>query len=50
VLHLPSVTDREEAELGTLLRWGYGSAFGMFHGVLRRVLPEPWASVVFGGT
>ena len=50
VLHLPSVTDREEAELGTLLRWGYGSAFGMFHGALRRVLPEPWASVVFGGT
>lgn len=50
VLHLPSVTAREEAELGTLLRWGYGSAFGMFHGALRRVLPEPWASVVFGGT
>ncbi len=50
VLHLPSVTDREEAELGTLLRWGYGSAFGMFHGALRRVLPEPWASVIFGGT
>jgi uncharacterized membrane protein YagU involved in acid resistance len=50
VLHLPSVTDREEAELGTLLRWGYGSAFGMFHGALRRVLPEPWASAVFGGT
>ena len=50
VLHLPSVTDREEAELGALLRWGYGSAFGMFHGALRRVLPEPWASAVFGGT
>ena len=50
VLHLPSVTAREEEELGTLLRWGYGSAFGMFHGALRRVLPEPWASVIFGGT
>jgi uncharacterized membrane protein YagU involved in acid resistance len=50
VLHLPAVTARDEEELGTLLRWGYGSAFGMFHGALRRVLPEPWASVVFGGT
>jgi hypothetical protein len=30
VLHLPSVTNREEAELGTLLRWGYGSAFGTY--------------------
>jgi hypothetical protein len=50
VLHLPSVTDREEAELGTLLRWGYGSAFGTYHVILRRLMPEPWASLVFGGT
>jgi len=50
VLHLPSVTSHEEAELGTLLRWGYGSAFGTYHVLLRRVMPEPWASLVFGGT
>ena len=52
VLHLPSVTDTEteEKDLGLILRWGYGSAFGLWHGTLRRVLPEPWASVVFGGT
>ena len=50
MLHLPSVTGREEAELGTLLRWGYGSMFGTYHVLLRRVMPEPWASLVFGGT
>ena len=50
VLRLPDVTGREEAELGMALRWGYGSAFGMWHGVLRRVLPEPWAALVFGAT
>jgi hypothetical protein len=50
VMHLPHVTDREEHELGLLLRWSYGSAFGVFHGALRRVIPEPWASAVFGGT
>ena len=49
VLHLPSVTDREAAQLGTLLRWGYGSAFGIAHRLLRRVAPEPVASIVFGG-
>ena len=49
VLHLPSVTERGEQELGTLLRWGYGSAFGMMHGFLRRRLGEPWASAIFGG-
>ena len=49
VLHLPSVTERGEADLGTLLRWGYGSAFGIAHVALRRVLSEPYASLVFGG-
>ncbi len=28
------------------LKWGYGSAFGLWHGTLRRFLPEPWASAV----
>jgi hypothetical protein len=50
ILHLPHVTAREDAELGLALRWGYGSAFGLFHGVLRRRIPEPLASAVFGGT
>jgi hypothetical protein len=50
VMHLPHVTAREEHELGLILRWSYGSAFGLWHGVLRRRVGEPWASVLFGGT
>jgi hypothetical protein len=50
ILHLATVTDREENELGLALRWGYGSVFGLWHGVLRRKLSEPWASIAFGGT
>src|ERR1700754_516270 len=49
VMHLPHVTDREAGELGTALRWGYGSAFGLAHGLLHRRLREPWAAAVFGG-
>ena len=37
-------------ELGLILRWTYGSAFGLWHGLLRRRLREPGASVVFGAT
>jgi hypothetical protein len=50
ILRLHSVTNREENDLGLALRWTYGSAFGLWHGVLRRRLPEPWASLVFGAT
>jgi hypothetical protein len=50
VMHLPHVTEREDRELGLILRWSYGSAFGLWHGTLRRIVPEPWASVLFGGT
>jgi hypothetical protein len=50
VLHLPHVTDRDERELGFALRWSYGSAFGLLHGQLRRLVGEPWASLAFGGT
>ena len=50
VMHLPHVTDKEDQELGFLLRWSYGSAFGLLHGKLRRTIGEPWASAVFGGT
>jgi hypothetical protein len=50
IMHLPHVTAREDHELGRMLRWSYGSAFGLWHGTLRRHIPEPWASIVFGGT
>lgn len=49
-MYLPHVTDREERDLGLLLRWGYGSVFGLWHGLLHRRLAEPWASVAFGAT
>lgn len=50
VMHLPHVTARGDRELGLALRWSYGSAFGLLHGALRRVIREPWASAAFGGT
>jgi hypothetical protein len=50
VLHLPHVTGREERDLGMGLRWSYGSAFGLLHGLLRRKVGDPWASVIFGST
>ena len=50
IMHLPHVTARGERDLGLILRWSYGSAFGLWHGVLRRHLREPWASAAFGGT
>jgi hypothetical protein len=50
IMHLPHVTAREDWDLGMALRWGYGSAFGLWHGVLRRRFGEPWASAAFGAT
>ena len=50
VMHLPHVTAREDRDLGLILRWKYGSAFGLWHGELRRKVREPWASVCFGAT
>lgn len=50
IMHLPHVTAREEHELGLMLRWSYGSVFGLLHGALRRTVGEPWASAGFGGT
>jgi hypothetical protein len=50
IMHLPHVTAREDEDLGLALRWGYGSAFGLWHGILRRRFSEPWASAIFGGT
>ena len=48
VMHLPHVTEREDKDLGLILRWSYGSAFGLAHGALRRTIGEPGASVAFG--
>ncbi len=50
IMHLPHVTAREDRDLGLALRWSYGSAFGLFHGLLRRRVAEPWASAIFGAT
>ena len=50
LMHLPQVTDRGDKELGLILRWSYGSMFGLWHGLLRRVVPEPLASAAFGAT
>lgn len=49
-MHFASVSPREENELGLGLRWTYGSAFGIWRGVLRRTIGEPWASAAFGAT
>jgi hypothetical protein len=50
IMHLPHVTAREDYDLGMALRWGYGSAFGVWHGILRRRFGEPRASLLFGAT
>jgi len=50
IMHLPHVTDREDNELGLALRWSYGSAFGIWHGILRRRYGEPRASLGFFAT
>ncbi|MEO6858421.1 MAG: hypothetical protein ABI323_07525 [Solirubrobacteraceae bacterium] len=48
ILHLGHATGREEDELGLALRWTYGSAFGIGHGLLRRRFAEPTATGLFG--
>ena len=50
IMHLPHVTGKEDEELGLALRWGYGSAFGLWHGILRRRLGEPRATLIFAAT
>ena len=50
IMHLPHVTAREDRDVGLILRWTYGSAFGLWHGLLHRKVREPWASAIFGGT
>jgi hypothetical protein len=48
ILHLHNVTDHQAGVLTLGLRWSYGSAFGVAHVWLRKRLPEPAASLVFG--
>jgi hypothetical protein len=50
ILHLHHVTAKGEEELGRALRWSYGSAFGLWHGLLRRRFAEPAAAAAFGAT
>ena len=50
VLHIDNITPREDVELGMALRLGYGSAFGVWHGILKRFMPEPYAALAFGTT
>jgi len=50
IIRLPTVTAHQAQQLGAALRWGYGSAFGLAHGLLHRRVGEPAASVIFGGT
>jgi len=50
IMRAPHLSVRELQQLGNTLRWGYGSAFGLAHGFLRRRIGEPGASAIFGGT
>jgi hypothetical protein len=50
IMDLHEVSAHDEEELGLALRWGYGSAFGLWHGMLRRRIAEPRATVLFGTT
>jgi hypothetical protein len=47
VLRRPDATFEEVRNLGMVVRWCYGSAFGICHGALRRSVAEPWASATF---
>jgi hypothetical protein len=50
IMHLPHVTKKEDYELGMALRWSYGSAFGIWHGLLRGRFGEPRATLGFFAT
>jgi len=50
IMHLGRVTGREDRDLGLTLRWTYGSGFGLWHGLLRRRVGDPWATALFGAT
>ena len=48
ILKLPDLGASEETTAGLLLRWGYGSVFGTAHVLLRKRVPEPAATIIFG--
>jgi hypothetical protein len=50
IMHLTHVTAPQARNMRSALRWSYGSVFGLWHGILRRRVSEPWASMIFGGT
>jgi hypothetical protein len=50
ILHISRPSEEEELGLGYTLRGAYGSGFGLLHGLLRRRLTEPAATLAFGGT
>ena len=50
IMHLGSVTAREDRDLGLMLRWGYGSGLGLLHHALRRRLGEPAAGAAFAAS
>lgn len=48
ILKLPDLGASEETTAGLLLRWAYGSVFGTAHVLLRKRVPEPAATIIFG--
>ena len=50
MMRVHDASSREVRYLGIILRWGYGSAFGIGHGALRRTVAEPWSTAIFAGT
>lgn len=49
ILHIAKPGESEELRLGFALREVYGSGFGLLHGLLRRRVGEPVATLAFGG-
>lgn len=49
VVGLRHTTPRGVRNRGLILRFGYGSTFGICHGALRRAVSEPWASAISAG-
>jgi hypothetical protein len=50
LLCLPKPTDRVAAGITLALRWTYGPVFGIAHVLLRNMIREPRATLVFGVT
>jgi hypothetical protein len=48
LLNLPEPTAKEAGAITLVLRWTYGSAFGILHVLLRNKIREPYSSLVFG--